>query len=877
MSKMCPAIWKEVIRVRGVTALVAILAVFAMLALRVGGQTFGNLMLNGDFESGKDTIPSGWSLSFYPQRSGVEKCVYRSQERVKSGQWSLRIDTGSVLGEETTIVFNGAVSREVAKLKGQRLVLSGWVYVEPGTAVRSIGMRLRAFGKDESGKDTFLSDVFGGKVLGEQGKWVQFRFSGTIPSKDIVNMDLHCHIRPDLVRTVQFLDDLRLEVSVPPTFELRLLRNAIWRDEPSLPVEVHWHGKEKLASFVFRLIDGKGKTVKEWRKRGIDGILGLELAQTRLLEGRYTLHCEAVESSGKVIATTTSTLEVALSPWEGAKGHSKLRPALTLGERVPEGFTAMGTVAPTDLPDFVPSESEPISQDLDLTQWQQKGYVVFTRHWLDNFSRLSRPLPGEIGTVRVFASPGEYEPAVVLVWAFKPLKGVHISVSDLVSDKAKISSNCIDVRVVRFIRNLPPFLEKRQQIDIPEGQTQAFWLTIFVPPEAPAGFYWGSIQIRPQNGTPTEVPLLLRVLPLGLPLPPKGYGFWWKMDVRWNGYYSKERSVALEQIRKQFVLLREHGCNMVSCYGMPKMTKAENGAISFDFTQDHWGHDAFSLSDFFRLGQETKLFSPKVPLQYPGAESLHSTWIAKFIGVDRYSDEFANFYREACRRIDKWAKEQGFTLAFACVDEIGNAPERRKDALRFYRIAKDAGVLTSVTDNSMHGGVHLMGQKRFDEIIDMRLYNFIVPEMIEHTKHSGDRLWLYNLGSGGWSAKFDRFVFGFFAERCGAGGVSQWAFQWPSGGVSPYEAATAGKPTGWHYALPAPDGPLPTLALEGVREGIDDARYLHLLPEGLRERFLAEIKPFSTLIPEFLTGRCGKAFDLMRWHIVREAISGEKF
>ena len=228
-------------------------------------------------------------------------------------------------------------------------------------------------------------------------------------------MDLHCHIRPDLVRTVQFLDDLRLEVSVPPTFELRLLRNAIWRDEPSLPVEVHWHGKEKLASFVFRLIDGKGKTVKEWRRRGIDGVLGLEFAQTRLLEGRYTLHCEAVESSGKVIATTTSTLEVALSPWEGAKGYSKLRPALTLGEKVPEGFTVLGTVAPTDLPDFVPSESEPISQDLDLTQWQQKGYVVFTRHWLDNFSRLSRPLPGEIGTVRVFASPGEYEPAVVLV------------------------------------------------------------------------------------------------------------------------------------------------------------------------------------------------------------------------------------------------------------------------------------------------------------------------------------------------------------------------------------------------------------------------------------------------------------------------------
>ena len=864
------------IRVRGVVALAVVSATLVISALKASGETFSNLMLNGDFESGKEAIPFGWSFGFYPQRPGIEKCIYRSQERTRAGQWSLRIDTGPVLGEETTLVFNGAISKGAAKLKGQRLVLSGWVYVEPGTAVRPIGMRLRTFGRDEFGKDTFLGDVLEGKVLGEPGKWTQFRFSGIIPNKDIVSMDLHCHIQPDLVRTVQFLDDLRLEVFVPPALELRLPRNAIWRDEPSLPVEVHWHGKERLTSFVFRLIDGSGKVIKEWRKKGVDGVLGLEFAQTRLREGRYTLRCEAVEPSGKVVATATSTLEVALSPWEEAKKRPILQPKLVLGTEAPEGFKVMGSVAPMDLPDFVPSEPEPISQDLDLTQWRQKGYVVFSRHWLDNCSRLSRPLPGETGAIRIFAALGEYEPAVVLVWALKPLKGVHISASDLVSDKAKISSNCVDVRVVRFIRNLPPFLEKRQQVDIPEGQTQAFWLTVFVPQGAPAGFYRGNIQIRSQNGASTDVPLLLRVLPLKLPSPPKGYGFWWKMDARWNGYYSKERKIALEQIRKQFVLLREHGCNMVSCYGMPKMTKTESGSISFDFTQDHWGHDAFSLSDFFRLGQETKFFSPKVPIQYPGAESLHSTWIAKFVGVDRYSDEFADFYREACRQIDRWAKEKGFTLAFACVDEIGNAPERRKDALHFYRIAKEAGVLTSVTDNSMHGGVHLMGQKRFDEIIDMRLYNFIVPEMIEHAKRSGDRLWLYNLGSAGWNAKVDRFVFGFFAERCGAEGVSQWAFQWSSGGISPYEAATAGKPTGWHYALPAPDGPLPTLALEGVREGIDDARYLHLVPEKLREKFLAEIKPFSTLIREFVQDRCGKAFDLMRWHIAREAASKAK-
>ncbi|MFN4180744.1 MAG: hypothetical protein ACK4I8_10555, partial [Armatimonadota bacterium] len=114
-----------------------------------------NLMINGDFEEGKDLTPSNWSLSFYPQRPGIEKCIHRSRERVKSGLWSLRIDTHPVLGEETTLVFNGAVSSEAAKSKGQRLTLVGWVYIEPNTAVRPISMRLRTFGKDEKGNYTF--------------------------------------------------------------------------------------------------------------------------------------------------------------------------------------------------------------------------------------------------------------------------------------------------------------------------------------------------------------------------------------------------------------------------------------------------------------------------------------------------------------------------------------------------------------------------------------------------------------------------------------------------------------------------------------------------------------------------------------------------
>jgi len=838
-----------------------------------------SFLVNGSFEDGAaDDVP-GWFRSFYPQSDeSIGDCISRSNQRARSGDWSLRIDTEPILGKEVTLVFNNAIAEESARIQGQQLVLSGWIYVEPGTAPRTIGMRLRIFDRDDEGKSVYLDDVLSLKILGKSGKWTQFEASGTVPHSDVASMDLHCSTRPDVLPTVQFLDDLRLEAFVPPSLEIQILRDALWRDEEALPVDTQLNMESKDAkSIVFRLMDDQGVPLAEWNRPAQTAIFGLPLPEKLLPQGSYILRCELQDREGDMLESTEASLEIASSPWEGTPKKIPQTTLMRDTDEAPEGFRVMGTVAQTSASDVVPPQPEAISPDLDLSLWQNTGYAVFSRHYLEKVSRLGRPRPGEFGSIRIFACPGEYEPMTLSVWAMQPQKDVRLTVSDLNSENGRISSDNIDVRIVRTVPGLPSFLEKRITVDIPKDETLTYWLTVRVPPDSAPGFYRGSIKIAAGNSDPTHVELLLRVLPLNLPPPPKGYGFWWKMDTRWNGYYSKERDEALEQVRKQFVMLREHGCNMLSCYGMPKMTRDEGKPITFSFEQDHWGYST-SLADFFRLGRETGFLLPNVPIQYTGADSLHSNWIARFAGFDAESKAFDDFYRDTCRRIDGWAKEQGFRLAFACIDEIGNSSERRQDALRFYRIAREAGALTSVTDNSMHGGVHLMGQSRFDDIIDMRLYNFITPEMIEHTQQSGDVLWLYNMASGGRNAMRDRFVFGLFTERCGAAGYSQWAFQWPSGNVNPYEAAMAGKRSGYHYALPAPDGPLPTAALEGVREGIDDARYLAYLRQrnpGAEAAFLDDIEPFSTQIREYLDNRCGNFLDVKRWKIAKQAMEAK--
>ncbi|MBC7288957.1 MAG: hypothetical protein H5T86_13165, partial [Armatimonadetes bacterium] len=99
--------------------------------------------------------------------------------------------------------------------------------------------------------------------------------------------------------------------------------------------------------------------------------------------------------------------------------------------------------------------------------------------------------------------------------------------------------------------------------------------------------------------------------------------------------------------------------------------------------------------------------------------------------------------------------------------------------------------------------------------------------------------------------------------------------QWPRGQGGPYRASEAGEPTGWHYALPAPDGPLPTVALEGVREGIDDARYLALLlskhPKSSWAS-LEDIEPASPRIRDWLDAHDGTSFDCRRWQMARAAM-----
>ena len=150
----------------------------------------------------------------------------------------------------------------------------------------------------------------------------------------------------------------------------------------------------------------------------------------------------------------------------------------------------------------------PIEPALEFSAAEkERGYVVFSRHYLERTFQTSVPKPEEITNgVRCRASLDEYEPISVMVRSLKNLTALNAQIREpLVGPQgATIPASEIDVRMVRPSRRwlnsvgyveLPLFLPLAVPDDLPADQTRQFWITVHVPEDAVPGLYRGVIEI----------------------------------------------------------------------------------------------------------------------------------------------------------------------------------------------------------------------------------------------------------------------------------------------------------------------------------------------------------------------------------------------
>jgi len=164
---------------------------------------------------------------------------------------------------------------------------------------------------------------------------------------------------------------------------------------------------------------------------------------------------------------------------------------------------------------------------------EARGYMVYTRHYLDVIFPNTIPLKEELNpTLRMFASLGEYEPTTFTIYPLRDLNECMVRASEL-RGPGMIPASNIDIRSVRYMLARPNYLTLYEYIEVPDilepvrlmslrrGVNQRYWVTVRVPEEAAPGMYRGELTFTLKGNLPTKIPLLLRVLPIKLKKNPE--------------------------------------------------------------------------------------------------------------------------------------------------------------------------------------------------------------------------------------------------------------------------------------------------------------------------------------------------------------------
>ncbi len=198
----------------------------------------------------------------------------------------------------------------------------------------------------------------------------------------------------------------------------------------------------------------------------------------------------------------------------------------------------------------------------------------------------------------------------------------------------------------------------------------------------------------------------------------------------------------------------------------------------------------------------------------------NKNWFAHW----QHSKEIDDDFVKAMQVVAGLAKAEGLpSLRAYALDEAG-AHNLLDEAVYYYRLIKER--MPQVTTWTTIGGGMAMGHDEIEQLsamVDFLNTNRFTPEIAQALVARGKPYGVYN-GSGNTPAGA-RFFFGFYGWKTGAQQILQWTYHF---GDSVFKG-NGFRQEDEGFVYHAPDGPLPSVMWEAVREGIDDYRSVHLL------------------------------------------------
>jgi len=357
-----------------------------------------------------------------------------------------------------------------------------------------------------------------------------------------------------------------------------------------------------------------------------------------------------------------------------------------------------------------------------------------------------------------------------------------------------------------YYRRAPKIIESRE-VTIPQDRSQRYWLTLRTSPETIPGDYHGIISVKPEFGHSTEVPLLVRVLPLSLTDTDIQYGMmmtygFYELD---NEGWTEPQKNAIKRIGMMIYRdLREHGLTMVYPHSHFYFKTDAAGEPVLDSLKASL--EAYKAMNFpgpfcWYLGHLLQTAKPF----HPGSIINYDSQVAK------------KRLRYLLNAYENIAAEFGVSrtkLMVQLVDEP-DQKDRITAGKELNRIARQMGFKTLVTRPWSGVDVVCTGI-RTDEKTAIKL-----RQMAEHW-------WIYpNSALRTKNRAFTRYVFGFGAWCWGVDGVVPWTYQMSQGcNGNPFTVLDGPERM---LAYPGVNGPITTPTWETVRDGINDYKYIYQL------------------------------------------------
>ena len=480
----------------------------------------------------------------------------------------------------------------------------------------------------------------------------------------------------------------------------------------------------------------------------------------------------------------------------------------------------------TDVPEPVLTEQE-----------KEQGFMLFARPITDPVYPATRPFEYErIDSLNAFATLGEVEPISFCIYPLRDLKNTRVVVSSLVSGNNAIPSSAIETRLVTYwnmrypaytsadtYMRVPTLVENITVNSSPAKECQRYWMKIYVPVDAKAGIYSGTVTIADEGyDKPISIPLVLRVMDFKLKKDPKKHFTAY--------YYSKDKEfIGINPDSVEKATLNEYR-SMVE-YGFDVFPTIyldyDNGKnINIRFPEEIDKMKKAGMNGFIpAVGDHAikAIYAASVPDGKVGAH-----W-----KLSKMPDE--GFYKKITgvfAAFEKERKAKNMPEFIVCpVDEIDSA--HSEFGVKLFAAIKSAGMKTYITKDP-----NAVDAAKYAPYVDYwcsQPYSKSYDEIVSQAKYG---YWSYPNHNAGENknplimCKGGRMTYGFGFWRSGYSTLMPW--HWRDHGRKNFFDHLENQSFGQH--MDENGEIIPVIHWECFREGYDDGRYIYTLESAIAQR-----------------------------------------